>query len=107
MDLDISNFFNEVAHTILMKLVREVVKDRRVLRLLRGWLTAGVMEESNVRYETSGTPQGGVISPLRTREEAEAALQAADDLLSRMKLRLSPEKMVISSFQEVYTAPVA
>lgn len=56
VDLDISNFFNEVDHTILMKLVREVVKDRRVLRLIRGWLTAGVMEEGNVRYEISGTP---------------------------------------------------
>ena len=131
MDLDISNFFNEVDHTILIKPVREVVKDRRVLRLIRGWLTAGVMEEGNVRYETSGTPQGGVISPLlsniyltpfdralhaagyahvryaddvlilcRTREEVEAALQVADDLLSRMKLRLSLEKTLISSFQE-------
>lgn len=131
VDLDISNFFNEVDHTILMKLVREVVKDRRVLRLIRGWLTAGVMEEGNVRYETSGTQQGGVISPLlsniyltpfdkalqkagyahvryaddvlimcKTREEAEAALQVAGDLLSRMKLRLSPEKTVISSFHE-------
>ncbi len=130
-DLDISNFFNEVDHTILMKLVREVVKDRRVLRLIRGWLTAGVMEEGNVRYEVSGTPQGGVISPLlsgiyltpfdralqaagyahvryaddvlilcRTREEAEAALGVAGDLLNRMKLRLSQEKTVISSFQE-------
>jgi len=131
VDLDISNFFNEVDHTILMKLVREVVKDRRVLRLIRGWLNAGVMEEGNVRYETSGTPQGGVISPLlsniyltpfdrglqkagyahvryaddvlilcKTREEAEAALQVADGLLSRMKLRLSSEKTVISSFRE-------
>jgi len=64
VDLDISNFFNEVDHTILMKLIREVVKDRRVLKLIGGWLTAGVIEEGNVRYETSGTPQGGVISPL-------------------------------------------
>jgi len=131
VDLDISNFFNEVDHTILMKLVREVVKDRRVLRLIWGWLTAGVIEEGNVRYETSGTPQGGVISPLlsniyltpfdrglqkagyahvryaddvlilcKTREEAEAALQVAGELLNRMKLRLSPEKTVISSFSE-------
>jgi len=131
VDLDISNFFNEVDHTILMKLVREVVEDRRVLRLIRGWLTAGVMEEGNVRYEISGTPQGGVISPLlsniyltpfdralqtagythvryaddvlilcRTREEAEAALQVAEEMLSRLKLRLSPEKTIISSFQE-------
>lgn len=131
VDLDISNFFNEVDHTILMKLVREVVKDRRVLGLIRGWLTAGVMEEGIVRYETSGTPQGGVISPIlsniyltpfdrelqkagyahvryaddvlilcKTREEAEAALQVAGDLLNRMKLRLSPEKTVIRSFKE-------
>jgi group II intron reverse transcriptase/maturase len=47
-----------------MKLVREVVKDRWVLGLIRGWMKAGVMEEGNVRYATSGTPQGGVISPL-------------------------------------------
>ncbi|MEW6114813.1 MAG: group II intron reverse transcriptase/maturase [Thermodesulfobacteriota bacterium] len=131
VDLDIANFFNEVDFTILMKLIREVVKDRRVLRLIRGWLTAGVMEEGNVRYATSGTPQGGVISPLlsniyltpfdrglqaagyvhirycddvlilcRTREEAEAALDIARDLLNRLKLRLSPEKTVISSFKE-------
>jgi len=117
VDLDISNFFNEVDHTILMKLVREVVKDRRVLRLIRGWLTAGVMEKGNVRYETSGTPQGGVMGLqkagyahvryaddvlilCKTRKEAEAALQVAGDLLNRMKLQLSPEKTIISSFQE-------
>lgn len=131
VDLDIANFFNEVDHDILMKLVRELVKDRRVLRLIRGWLTTGVMEEGNVRYAISGTPQGGVISPLlsniyltpfdrglqaagyvhlryaddvlvlcRTREEAEIALEVAQELLSRLKLRLSLEKTVISSFQE-------
>ena len=60
VDLDIANFFNEVDHAILMKLVKEVVKDRRVLGLIRGWLTVGVMEEGNVRYATSGTPQGGL-----------------------------------------------
>ena len=64
MDLDIQSFFDEVDHDILMKLVREVVKDRRVLGLIRGWLSAGVMEEGKVRYLISGTPQGGVISPL-------------------------------------------
>lgn len=64
VDLDIKGFFDHVDHEILMKLVRQVVKDRRVLGLIRGWLTAGVMEEGALRYETSGTPQGGVISPL-------------------------------------------
>lgn len=64
VDLDIKGFFDHVDHQILMKLVGRVVKDRRVLGLIRGWLTAGVMEEGKIRYQTSGTPQGGVISPL-------------------------------------------
>jgi len=64
VDLDIRDFFGQVDKGILMKLVGQVVKDRRVLGLIRGWLMAGVLEEGNVRYLTSGTPQGGVISPL-------------------------------------------
>jgi group II intron reverse transcriptase/maturase len=64
VDLDIKGFFDNVDHEILMGLVGRVVKDRRVLGLIRGWLKAGVMEEGKKRYETSGTPQGGVISPL-------------------------------------------
>jgi RNA-directed DNA polymerase len=64
VDLDIKGFFDHVDHEILMKLVKQVVKDRRVLGLIRGWLRAGVMEEGKFRYTTSGTPQGGVISPL-------------------------------------------
>lgn len=64
VDLDIKGFFDHVDHEVLMRLVRRVVKDRRVLGLIRGWLKAGVMEEGKVRYLTSGTPQGGVISPL-------------------------------------------
>ena len=64
VDLDIKGFFDHVDHEILMRLVGQVVKDRRVLGLVRGWLKAGVLEEGKVRYATSGTPQGGVISPL-------------------------------------------
>lgn len=64
LDMDIKGFFDHVDHEILMRLVRKVVKDRRVLGLIRGWLKAGVMEEGKIRYQTSGTPQGGVISPL-------------------------------------------
>jgi group II intron reverse transcriptase/maturase len=64
VDLDIKGFFDNVDHEILMRLVRSAVKDRRVLGLIRGWLKAGVMEEGNIKYLTSGTPQGGVISPL-------------------------------------------
>ncbi len=64
VDLDIKGFYDHLNQETLMKLVRQVVKDRRVLGLIRGWPKAGVMEEGEVRYTTSGTPQGGVISPL-------------------------------------------
>lgn len=64
VDLDIKGFFDHVDHEILMRLVRQVIKDRRVLGLIRGWLSAGVMEEGKLKFQTSGTPQGGVISPL-------------------------------------------
>lgn len=64
VDLDIRDFYGQISHEILEQLVREVVPDRRVRGLIRGWLKAGVMEEGRVRHEASGTPQGGCISPL-------------------------------------------
>ena len=64
VDLDLEKFFARVNHDILMGLVAKRVADKRLLRLIRGFLTAGVLDGGLVGPTTKGTPQGGPLSPL-------------------------------------------
>jgi group II intron reverse transcriptase/maturase len=63
VDADIQGFFDAIDQNLLMEKLSQRISDRRVLKLLRQWLRAGVMEDGTVRTATAGTPQGGVITP--------------------------------------------
>lgn len=83
VDIDISAFFDEVNHDILMTKVGRHTRDKRVLKLIGRYLRAGLKQDGTVRERTQGTPQGGPLSPLL----ANLYLDALDKELEQRGLR--------------------
>lgn len=84
LDADIKACFDNIDHDALMSLVERRVVDRPMLKLLRGWLRAGVFEGGVVSDTEAGTPQGSPVSPLL----ANIALHALDEEWNRTGKRL-------------------
>src|SRR5699024_4914596 len=64
IDMDLEKFFDKVNHDRLMRTLSKRIQDRNVLKLIRRYLQAGIMESGVVRPNTAGAPQGGPLSPL-------------------------------------------
>jgi len=89
LDVDVSGFFDSINHALLLGFIRKQVKDKNILRLIGKWLKAGVLEEGKLYYPESGTPQGGVISPMLANIFLHYVLDEwfVKDILPRMKGR--------------------
>lgn len=64
LDADIEGYFDNINHERLVEVVGQRISDRRILKLIRQWLSSGIVEAGAVHETDMGTPQGGVISPL-------------------------------------------
>lgn len=85
VDLDLEKFFDRVCHDKLMARIAERISDKRLLKLIRAFLTAGVLENGLVSPVDEGTPQGGPLSPLLSN----IVLDEFDRELERRGLRFA------------------
>ncbi|WP_269089689.1 reverse transcriptase domain-containing protein, partial [Dickeya undicola] len=64
IDIDVVSFFDNIDHRVLLALLSRKIEDKRFLRLINNMLKAGYMEDWKFSATYSGTPQGGVVSPI-------------------------------------------
>src|SRR5256886_867489 len=105
VDLDLEKFFDRVHHDRLMAAVAARVADKRMLKLIRAFLEAGVMEDGLVSPVDEGTPQGGPLSPLLSNlvldeldrsEEHTSELQSQSNLVCRLLLEKKNMRHILS-----------
>jgi RNA-directed DNA polymerase len=87
IDLDIREFFDSLGHGHLKAILRQRVSDGVVLRLISKWLHAGVLEEGCLTYSETGSPQGGVISPLLANVYLHEVLDTWFEQMVRSRMR--------------------
>jgi RNA-directed DNA polymerase len=105
---DIANCFEAIPHSGLMSAIEERIVDRHLLKLLRAMLRAGVLEDGTVKRSGTGTPQGGVISPVLcnaylhrldrqwARRGTGVLIRYADDLLVMCKAKQEAEDALVA-----------
>jgi len=105
VEVDIEKYFDTIDHDLLMDFVKEEIADRRVLKLIRTFLEAGIMEETKRINALTGTPQGGVISPLLANiylhsfdeamtQEGYKVIRYADDIVVVCRSRKEAETAI-------------
>jgi RNA-directed DNA polymerase len=107
VDIDLEKFFDRVGHDRLMSRLAERIQDKRVLKLIRSYLRAGILENGLVHVPTEGTPQGGPLSPFLSNvvlDELDKELEArghrfvryADDCNIYVKSQRAGERVMAS-----------